>query len=440
MKKWYFSDNGKVSGPLSIQDAEAFVSKNENLYGWQPAFSQWLPVHLIPEFSEIAAPPKSGQQIPQDLIDDYLAKKKVIEEKIKFIDETVEKTAKSMQGFAAEIDVYQDLTKNLSDEVKGTIVDLEKQHEKLEKKLHELKEVADVARAEAIENIEAFENRLKEKEVDLTNISTAPISKSSATIVKRKPVQTAQPAAIAEAPKAEAPKVEAAKVEAPKAETPKAEAPKVDIKPSDKEDKSSGKIELTPKEKPAPTGGPKVVRRKIDTRVTSIDTRVTAAPNIPAVESKEKPEAQKTEKDVVKKVDFAENSKQENKETPPAKDEKEVAFGNQEQFKAFDKPAKEIEEDKKAKKSSESSGFSGMKSMFKSVFKQDEEEIQDLSAIVGGGSDPKKSEPLDQAEDIEEIEIDEDFDEAANLGETDGLKLAVGDDANKKKRRRRSRR
>ena len=84
-----------------------------------------------------------------------------------------------------------------------------------------------------------------------------------------------------------------------------------------------------------------------------------------------------------------------------------------------------------------------MKSMFKSVFKQGEEEIQDLSAIVGGGDTQKKNEPLVQdkeVEEIEEIEIDEDFGDEAHLDEGDNLKLAVGDDANKKKRRRRSRR
>ncbi len=32
MKKWFFSDNGKVTGPLGLKESNELISKNPDLY------------------------------------------------------------------------------------------------------------------------------------------------------------------------------------------------------------------------------------------------------------------------------------------------------------------------------------------------------------------------------------------------------------------------
>ena len=39
MKKWYFSKNGKISGPLELDEAKVFLTKDPDFYGWYSSFS-----------------------------------------------------------------------------------------------------------------------------------------------------------------------------------------------------------------------------------------------------------------------------------------------------------------------------------------------------------------------------------------------------------------
>jgi len=77
MKKWYFSDNGNVTGPVSVDSATSLFANGGDLYAWNASFSQWLPVTLIPELSNIIPTTKVAAQVPKELIDKFIQKKRI---------------------------------------------------------------------------------------------------------------------------------------------------------------------------------------------------------------------------------------------------------------------------------------------------------------------------------------------------------------------------
>ncbi len=50
MKKWFFSDNGVVTGPLDLKESKELIAKNPDLYAWYPSYTHWVPVSCIDEF------------------------------------------------------------------------------------------------------------------------------------------------------------------------------------------------------------------------------------------------------------------------------------------------------------------------------------------------------------------------------------------------------
>lgn len=156
MKKWYFSENGKVSGPYSINDASTLLSKNDDLYGWNPSFSHWLPVTKIPELSELIPESKPAAQVPKELIDKFVTKKRDLNKKVVLIDETITKTQAHVESFEKEISKYKQLTESLSSDVKGNILPLEKKYQFVTKQLKELIKAAEIAKHEIIDVVQEF--------------------------------------------------------------------------------------------------------------------------------------------------------------------------------------------------------------------------------------------------------------------------------------------
>lgn len=148
MKKWYLSEDGNVSGPFSIDDVQTRVSKNNNLYGWNPTYSHWLPVIKIPEFKAFLSEVKSQDQVSKELVDKFINKKIDLNKKTALIDSSIVSTIESISRFEKEIVDYKELTENLAPGVKDNIEPLEKKYNSLNNQLIELEKAAEISRNE----------------------------------------------------------------------------------------------------------------------------------------------------------------------------------------------------------------------------------------------------------------------------------------------------
>jgi hypothetical protein len=156
MDKWYLSDNGDVNGPFNIADVETLVSKNSDLYGWNPSFNHWLPVVQINEFESFLPQDKESNKVSKDLIDKFVSKKRDLNKKINLIDNSVESTTKSLGLFEKEIADYKELTKNLNADVQDNIAPLEKKYNTVKKQLGELQKAAEIAKQEIDDVVKEF--------------------------------------------------------------------------------------------------------------------------------------------------------------------------------------------------------------------------------------------------------------------------------------------
>ncbi len=156
MKKWYFSDNGQVSGPFNINDAIKLLANNNDLYGWNPSFSQWLPVTQIPELSSLTSEVKPVTQISKELIEKFVSKKRDLNKKVKLIDEMIKKSKSNLSAFEQLIIKYNSLTESLSSDVKANILPIEKKKNLISKQLIELTRAADIAKHEIIDVVKEF--------------------------------------------------------------------------------------------------------------------------------------------------------------------------------------------------------------------------------------------------------------------------------------------
>lgn len=203
MKKWYFSENGKVSGPYSINDANSLLSKNNDLYGWNPSFSQWLPVTQIPELSELIPESKPAAQVPKELIDKFVTKKRDLNKKVTLIDEAIKNTQAHVESFEKEINKYKNLTESLSSDVKDNILPLEKKHQLVTKQLKELTKAAEIAKHEIIDVVQEFGelvlSKTNENAEELLELKELPELKSVEKVVqitetvKKTPVKISAP-------------------------------------------------------------------------------------------------------------------------------------------------------------------------------------------------------------------------------------------------------
>ncbi|WP_394131960.1 DUF4339 domain-containing protein [Shewanella maritima] len=175
MTKWFFSKNGDVTGPLSEAEAKAFVQNDPECYGWHPSFTHWKPVGKINEFAELVPEIAPPAQIPQSLIDDFVAKKQDIANKVESMNDSIKFTKTYLYELEQEINIYKRLTNSLTDEVKGNIRPFEQKYEAFNSTFEELANALAIAKGESEEVIAEFDKRVAEREAEaLASISVPP--------------------------------------------------------------------------------------------------------------------------------------------------------------------------------------------------------------------------------------------------------------------------
>lgn len=156
MDKWYISDNGRVSGPLKIDDVERLIAKNSDLYGWNPTYSHWLPISKINELSKFLPEDHLSEQVSKELIDKFLNRKRDLIKKTTLINASIEKTVEKMTVFEQEIIKYKGLTTSLSEDVQENIVPLEKKYNAIGKQLSELQKALAISKQEINDAVKEF--------------------------------------------------------------------------------------------------------------------------------------------------------------------------------------------------------------------------------------------------------------------------------------------
>jgi len=135
MKKWYFSDNNEVTGPLGLKESNEFIAKNPDLYAWNPSYTHWVPVSCIPEFEVMASPPPPPIEIPQGLIEGLIGEEKELISTLDRVDKTIKITADSLYEIDAEIDNHSQMAHNLTEEVSVVVKAIEAQYASLQQNL-----------------------------------------------------------------------------------------------------------------------------------------------------------------------------------------------------------------------------------------------------------------------------------------------------------------
>ncbi|MCJ8296700.1 MAG: DUF4339 domain-containing protein [Colwellia sp.] len=176
MKKWFFSNNGEVTAPLDLDAAKDYLASNPDVYGWHPSFNQWKPVNCISEFVDVLPPTVQAPLIPKEISDKFAAKKQRLEAKLTSIDDSINHSQSSLVKFEQQISDYKDLTKNLNDEVKGAIDNIEKKYRNLSRKLSQVKDAVHIAETEMSEVVGDFEHRMSSNDIFMPscNHSTMP--------------------------------------------------------------------------------------------------------------------------------------------------------------------------------------------------------------------------------------------------------------------------
>ncbi len=165
MKKWFFSNNGKVTAPLDLDAAKDYLADNPNVYGWHPSFNQWKPVNCISEFVDVLPPTVQAPSIPKEISDKFLAKKQRLETKLTSIDDSINHSQSSLIKFDKQIEEYKDLTQNLNDDVKGAIDNIEKKYNSLRRKLSQVKDAVHIAEKEMTVVVDDFDRRMSSNDI-----------------------------------------------------------------------------------------------------------------------------------------------------------------------------------------------------------------------------------------------------------------------------------
>lgn len=173
MKKWFFSNNGKVTGPLDLEAAKEYLAGNSDVYGWHPSFTQWKPVNCISEFVGVLPPTVQAPLIPKEISDKFIAKKQRLETKLTSIDDSINHSQSSFTKFERQIEAYKDLTKNLNDDVKGAIDNIEKKYKSLNRKLSQVKDAVHIAEKEMSEVVNDFEHKMSSNDIFMPSCNQA---------------------------------------------------------------------------------------------------------------------------------------------------------------------------------------------------------------------------------------------------------------------------
>ena len=135
MKKWFFSDNGKIIGPLGLKESKELIANTQGLFAWHPSYTQWMPVGYIEEFEVVFSVPTPPSDIPKELIEEFIGDERELIAKLDSIGDTLSSTDASLPSLNKNIEHYTQLTKNLNEEVKAVISNIEQQYAALQKSL-----------------------------------------------------------------------------------------------------------------------------------------------------------------------------------------------------------------------------------------------------------------------------------------------------------------
>ncbi|GHE79076.1 DUF4339 domain-containing protein [Thalassotalea profundi] len=184
MKKWYFSNNGEISGPLDLTSARKIVEKNADLYGWHPSFSTWKPVRVIGEFSELIKTNLVTNQVPKEIINEFNNTKIALSEKLSLVAESIKETEMLKAKLKKKISLYKHLTEDLSDDFKSAIISIEQQYSSFNKRLLNLQDAANIAKNEIEEVTQKFKEQLynKQDNIDVPSDLSGNVRKISTSV------------------------------------------------------------------------------------------------------------------------------------------------------------------------------------------------------------------------------------------------------------------
>lgn len=135
MKKWFFSDNGEVTGPFGLEESNDLASKNPELYAWHPSYTHWVPVSCIDEFETTITPPPPPVEVPLNLIDEVVEEEKELITTLDRIDKTIKITSDSLYEIDTDLDNCGQTAQNLTAQVKDVVKAIEEQYASLQKNL-----------------------------------------------------------------------------------------------------------------------------------------------------------------------------------------------------------------------------------------------------------------------------------------------------------------
>lgn len=135
MNKWFFSNNNEITGPLNLADSNKFIASEPDAYAWHPSYEHWVPASCIEEFQIALTPPPAPGDVPKELIEDFIDKEKELITMLERIDNTLASTMQTLPELNLDIDSYTGKTKQLNEEVKATILNVEQQMAALQKNL-----------------------------------------------------------------------------------------------------------------------------------------------------------------------------------------------------------------------------------------------------------------------------------------------------------------
>ncbi|MEI6895037.1 MAG: hypothetical protein V5789_10520 [Colwellia sp.] len=173
MKKWFFSNNGKVTAALDLDAAKDYLADNPEVYGWNPSFNQWRPVTCISEFTDVLPPTVQAPLIPKEISDKFLAKKQRLESKLISIDDSIHHSQFSLEKFDKQIQDYKDITQNLNDNVKSAIDNIEKKYNSIRRKLSQVRDAVQIAEKEMSIVVNEFDQRMSSNNIFMPSCNQA---------------------------------------------------------------------------------------------------------------------------------------------------------------------------------------------------------------------------------------------------------------------------
>jgi len=173
MKKWLFSIEGKITGPLTEVDAKKFVADNLEAYAWHPTYSHWMPVNCVKEFEELVPAPKPPSIIPKELIEEYIGKERAIVARLAKLDSVLVETDTEMVELHEEIVTFKKYTQNSNAELQATLRAIEEQFASLSKNLSGFKAKAKSGKEELASAKKEFDESLAKDNQSVTLKETA---------------------------------------------------------------------------------------------------------------------------------------------------------------------------------------------------------------------------------------------------------------------------